>query len=148
MTTPDGASAPSRYRPRLLLIDDEPGNLFTFRRVFAAIYDITLASSAKEALIRLDAATGDQAFDVVLLDFAMPEMNGSRFLESMRKKYPTLPCIFLTAYAELEEVKKVSGRYTVAAVIAKPWEKADVERRIELAIGVSRMKRSTSRLRT
>ncbi|HTV19969.1 MAG TPA: response regulator [Polyangiaceae bacterium] len=148
MTTPDGAPSSSRSRARVLLIDDEPGNLLTFRRVFSSLYDITLASSAKEALMRLDAATGDQAFDVVLLDFAMPEMNGAHFLESMRKKHATLPCLFLTAYAELEEVKKVSGRYLVAAVIAKPWEKHDVEHRIDLAVRMSRMKRSSSRLRT
>jgi response regulator RpfG family c-di-GMP phosphodiesterase len=145
--TTSGGGQPAAARPRVLLIDDEPGNLFTFRRVFASKYDITLASSGKEALMRLDAATGDQAFDVVLLDFAMPEMNGARFLAALREKHPTLPCLFLTAYAELEEVKNVSGRYRVAAVIMKPWEKDDVERRIEHALRLSKMKRATSSMR-
>jgi len=76
MTTP-GPVQPARAKPRLLVIDDEPGNLFTFRRVFASLYDMTLASSGNEGLLRLDAATGVQAFEVVLLDFAMPQMNGA-----------------------------------------------------------------------
>jgi response regulator RpfG family c-di-GMP phosphodiesterase len=129
------------------VIDDEPGNLFTFRRVFASLYDMTLASSGNEGLLRLDAATGVQAFEVVLLDFAMPQMNGAQFLAAMREKHPTIPCLFLTAYAELEEVKSVSKSYRVAAVILKPWEKDDVERRIEHALRLSKMKRATSTMR-
>jgi response regulator RpfG family c-di-GMP phosphodiesterase len=148
VTTSDRGSTPPRPRARVLVVDDEPGNLFTFRRVFASQYDITLASSGREALMRLDAATGDQAFDVVLLDFAMPEMNGAHFLAALREKHPTIACLFLTAYAELEEVKKVSGRYRVAAVIMKPWEKDDVERRIEHALRLSKMKRTTSTMRS
>jgi CheY-like chemotaxis protein len=142
--TTAGGGPPAPARPRVLVIDDEPGNLFTFRRVFASLYDITLASSGREALLRLDAATGDQAFDVVLLDFAMPEMNGAQLLAALREKHPALPCLFLTAYAELEDVKSVSGRYRVAAVIMKPWEKDDVERRIEHALRLSKTKRATS----
>ena len=34
--TAAGALRPARSRPRILVVDDEPGNLFTFRRVFAS----------------------------------------------------------------------------------------------------------------
>lgn len=145
--TAAGGVQPVRSRPRILVVDDEPGNLFTFRRVFASLYDVTLASSGKEALLRLDAAIDEEAYDVVLVDFSMPEMNGAQFLAAMRQKHPALPCFFLTAYAELDEVKSASGRYRVAAVILKPWERDDVERRIDQALRLSRMKRLTSNLR-
>ena len=140
MTTAGVAQA-LRVKPAVLVVDDEPGNLFTFRRVFASQYDITLASSSKEALLRLDAAIDERAFDVVLVDFAMPEMNGAEFLTAMRKKHPLLPCLFITAYAELDKVKSASGRYHVAAIILKPWEKDDVERRIEHALRHSKVTR-------
>jgi len=139
--TVSGEIQPVGPKPRVLVVDDEPGNLFTFRRVFARQYDVTLASSSKEALLRLEGVTADDAFDVVLVDFSMPEMNGAQFLAAMRKKHPALPCLFLTAYAELDEVKVASGRYRVAAVILKPWEKDDVERRIDLVLRQSKMKR-------
>jgi CheY-like chemotaxis protein len=145
--TSSGGPPPGRPKPRVLVIDDEPGNLFTFRRVFNAQYDVTIASNGPEALLRVEATTEADAFDVVLVDFAMPEMDGAQFLAKLRQGHPNLPCLFLTAYAELEEVKKASGRYRVAAVIMKPWEKEDVERRIEHAIRLAKMKRATAPLR-
>ena len=83
----------------------------------------------------------------MLVDFSMPEMNGAQFLAAMRQKHAALPCLFLTAYAELDEVKSASDRYRVAAVILKPWEHHDVERRIDHELRLSKMERLTSNLR-
>ena len=143
----DDDSAPARL-PRLLVVDDEPGNLFTFKRVLRLVYDITLASSASQALEALQRSGGATSFDVLVADYGMPVMNGAELLLKVRQSHPALPCIFLTAYAELDEVKAASRKYGVAAVIMKPWERADVERWVDHSIRIARMKRSVVDSRT
>jgi CheY-like chemotaxis protein len=45
------------------------------------------------------AALRHAPFDVVLLDIAMPEMDGFEVLQELRKIHPRIPVIALTAYA-------------------------------------------------
>ncbi len=129
-------------KTHLLVVDDEPDNLFTFLRVLRGTYDITLASSGAEALTRL-ATLGNAPVHAVLVDYAMPRMDGAAFVAKLRELYPNLPCLFLTAYADLEIVRAASRQYGVSAVIMKPWQRADIERWVEHAIRISAMRRST-----
>ncbi len=132
-------------KTRLLVVDDEPDNLFTFLRVLRSTYDITLASSGAEALTRL--SSGGSPVNAVLVDYAMPGMDGASFVAKLRETQPHLPCLFLTAYAELEVVRSASRQYGVSAVIMKPWQRADVERWVEHAIRIGTMRRSTYAIR-
>jgi CheY-like chemotaxis protein len=141
MAVDSETAAPTRL-PRLLVVDDEPGNLFTFKRVLRLVYDVTLASSAAQALDALERASAATSFDVLLVDYGMPVMNGADLLMKVRLDHPDLPCIFLTAYAELEEVKAAARKYGVVAIIMKPWERADVEHWVDHSIRIARMKRS------
>jgi len=131
-------------KTRVLVVDDEPDNLFTFLRVLRGTYDITLASSGFEALTRL-AARGEAPMSVVLVDYAMPGMDGAAFVAKLRELQPYLPCLFLTAYADLELVQSASRQHGVSAVIMKPWQRDDVERRITHAIRLGSMRRPTQR---
>lgn len=131
---------------RLLVVDDEPDNLFTFLRVLRGTYDITLASSGAEALTRLGSAANEPV-NAVLVDYAMPGMDGVSFVAKLRESQPHLPCLFLTAYAELEVVRSASRQYGVSAVIMKPWQRADVERWVDHAIRIGAMRRTTHGIR-
>ena len=142
----DAAAAKRSNRPRLLVIDDEPGNLLTFKRVLRQVYDITLASSGAEALALF--ATGETPFDVMIVDYAMPIMNGAQLLLKVRQQHPGLPCIFLTAHAELPEVQAAGRENGVVAIILKPWERADIERWVEQSLRIASMKRSIVGMRT
>ena len=55
-------------------------------------FKITAVLSALQALEKLDTAN----FDVVVSDYAMPEMNGIEFLEARRKSGDNIPFIILT----------------------------------------------------
>ena len=59
--------------PKLLVIDDEPGVCYSFRRVFAAEgVDVLTARTAAEGLELLR----DQSPDVVVLDLQLPDRGG------------------------------------------------------------------------
>ncbi len=96
-----------RARPRsLLLIDDSP----FFRNMLtpvlqAAGYEVTAAASAPEALAMLK---DGRAFDVVITDIEMPEMDGFEFAETLRADPRTadLPIIALSSVVSAEAVER------------------------------------------
>jgi CheY-like chemotaxis protein len=56
------------------------------------------AHSAAEALAKLDSGI---EVDVVITDHAMPSMTGLQLAECIRDRFPGLPVILATGYAEL-----------------------------------------------
>jgi PAS domain S-box-containing protein len=75
--------------------------------------------SGRQALDALDA----NGFDLVITDQAMPQMTGSQFASTARAKYPDLPVILATGYAELPED---ADRSLVR--LSKPFMQTDLER--------------------
>jgi len=80
MSTPFQTPPPAPL-PRVLLVDDDIGVVHTFMRMLKFLgYEVSIARDAEAGLQQLDAAN----FDVVLLDFRMPLVNGLAFLRQVR----------------------------------------------------------------
>ena len=82
-----------------LLVDDSP----FFRNLLAPIlsvagFDVTTAESAMHALALRDKG---QAFDVIISDIEMPEMDGFAFAEAVRgdARWGGVPMVALSAHA-------------------------------------------------
>jgi sigma-B regulation protein RsbU (phosphoserine phosphatase) len=88
----------------LLVVDDNEDNRYTLtRRLKREGYtDLTTANDGREALALLQS----RAFDLVLLDIMMPEMNGFQVLEHLKadEKLRDLPVIMISALDEIESV--------------------------------------------
>jgi two-component system, cell cycle sensor histidine kinase and response regulator CckA len=83
---------------RILVIDDEPVQLRTARRVLERLgYSVTTASSGEAALELLDTASSPR-FDLVIADMMMPGLNGLATLERIRSKRPTQKALIVTGY--------------------------------------------------
>ena len=83
----------------ILIIDDEPN----LRRSLALIlqragYSVATAGTAHEALQSLQAG----AYDLAFLDLKLPDRNGMQLLPEIRRLYPKMPILILTAHATLE----------------------------------------------
>src|SRR5258706_13626189 len=63
----------------------------------------------------------DGAFDLVLSDVRMPRMNGLELFRAIRKQWPTLPVILMTAFA-VEDLIKQAIAEGVFTVVSKPYE--------------------------
>jgi len=84
--------------PTLLIVDDEPNILTTLRRALELEgYGVEVAGSGR---IALEKARG-RAFDGVLLDVAMPEMDGLATLKALRELNPELPVMMMSGNATL-----------------------------------------------
>ncbi|MBN8848827.1 MULTISPECIES: PAS domain-containing sensor histidine kinase [unclassified Sphingomonas] len=68
----------------------------------------------------------DMVLDAVVVDFAMPGMNGAEFAAQARGLRPGLPVLFVTGYADLRALAHVGDD----AVIQKPYPSGAVSRRL------------------
>jgi PAS domain S-box-containing protein len=97
---PGIAAAPSSARRlNVLLVDDDllvsTNTVYMLMDLGHSVVDV---SSGAQALQRLQSG---QDFDVVVTDFAMPNMNGLDLATRIKRNWPNLPIILATGYAEL-----------------------------------------------
>ena len=95
-------------RPRLLLADDHTPFLQSVRHVLAPAFDIVaVAGDGRQAL---ELATRVRP-DVIVLDVAMPGLNGFQTLDQRRRDCPGTRVVFLTMHQE-EQVVMVTSEAT------------------------------------
>jgi DNA-binding NtrC family response regulator len=84
-------------RPAVLVVDDEYGPRESIAFSLASEFDVETCERASDAILRLK----ERQFEVVLLDIRMPEMDGIRALEEIRKSDKEISVIMLTGYGTL-----------------------------------------------
>jgi len=86
-------------KPRILIVDDDPGTLASLSRAFALEgYEASTAPSAARALERLQAGP----VDAILSDLVMPGMDGLDLLARLREQAPGVPVILMSGQATVE----------------------------------------------
>jgi CheY-like chemotaxis protein len=103
---------------RVLVVDDEPEVRQVLQEFLAGRgYDVLVANSGAEAL----AAVETHQADLVLLDVAMPGMNGVETLSRIAGLDPTVPVIMVTANADIGVTSKLLAMGAVD-YIPKPFD--------------------------
>jgi PAS domain S-box-containing protein len=99
---------------RVLLVDDDPlirtGTLAMLEDLGHVVVE---ASSAAQAF---DILSSGEVFDLVVTDFAMPGATGLELTERIEARWPGLPILLVTGYADLAE-SEFGGR----ARLSKPY---------------------------
>jgi DNA-binding NtrC family response regulator len=86
-------------RPKVLLIDDDPGIADTLQRVLAAEgYDVIVRRRGDEGL----AVATSEPINVVVTDLRLPGINGIELTQRLRIARPRLPVILVTAFGTTE----------------------------------------------
>ena len=114
--------------PYIMAVDDDLEVLETLGRVLEReLYDVSLASSAHEALELLESRTPD----ILILDIMMPGMDGIAMCRKLRNdsRFMALPILFLTAKGSTDDI--VDGLDAGADdYVIKPFELAELRARI------------------
>ena len=115
----------------VLIIDDEAAIRESLQTLLELEgYEVETASDGTEGLARL----ADRPYDLVLLDFAMPERNGIEILQDIRERDSELAIIMITAYGTVENA--VNAMQAGATnFIQKPWDNEKLLADVGAAVG-------------
>ncbi len=117
---------------RILIVDDEE---FICNILESALsnegYEVFRAYDGKEAMRRVYTVSPD----LLILDIAMPEMNGYEVCEKIRKDrfYKSLPILMLSGKNEKEDITKGFDSGT-NEYVCKPFKVKELLRKIELLL--------------
>ena len=111
---------------RVLVVDDNAASREILRRVLESFtFKVTTVASGKEALTELEKNTNNkemQAYELVLMDWKMPGMNGIETTKNIISD-PAIPItptiIMVTAYG-MEEIRKQAERVEIDIFLVKP----------------------------
>jgi len=119
---------PAKIRPLLvLLVDDDNLVLHGTSAMLEDLgHRVLEAPSAAHALKLIDAHSD---VDLVITDHVMPGMSGAELADILRKRWPTLPIVIATGYAELPE-----GVADSLTRLPKPFSQSEVERAVSVAM--------------
>lgn len=115
----------------ILVVDDESVVRDATARMLERLgYEVSAVESGKAALQVL--ASDPEGFDLVLLDFVMPEMHGSDVLPLIKKIRSTLPVLLTSGYSfqEDETVAKVGGE----GFLNKPFSSKALAKAVQAAL--------------
>jgi CheY-like chemotaxis protein len=88
----------------VLIVDDSPPiRLLIRRRLEMAGHNVAEAGDGFGALAVLEGTGNDDGVELVIMDAAMPGMDGAEALEQMKERWPDLPVIGLSASLDLGE---------------------------------------------
>jgi two-component system OmpR family response regulator len=115
---------------RVLVVDDDE-RLYELLATYLEQNDVSPAhaSNGRRALDRLER----EAYDAVLLDVMMPELDGLAVLKRLRERWPGLPVIMLTAKGD--ETDRVVGLELGADdYLAKPFSPRELLARLRAVL--------------
>src|SRR5260221_1127110 len=134
---------PQRSAGRILIIDDEAEIRESLETVLQLEgYTVAVAGSGREGLAQI----GQRAFDVVLLDLALPDKNGMDVLSEIRLLHPQQGVIMITAYGRVENAVRAmqSG---ATNFIQKPWDNEKLLADVRAAVARQRAEEENVQLK-
>ena len=112
----------------VMVVDDDPLIVMTMNAVLSHLGHQSLEANSGRSALELLESCGH--VDVVITDYAMPGMTGIQFAERVKERWPGLPIILASGFAEVpEDFAQDIFR------LPKPYGRADLIRALEEATG-------------
>jgi EAL domain-containing protein (putative c-di-GMP-specific phosphodiesterase class I) len=125
-------SSPREAVHRLLVVDDEPMVRELVARILQrAGYRVVEAEGGPEAL----AAAAREPFDLAIVDYGMPHINGVHVLRELRVLQPRCQRILCSGNLNLPLVIEAVNRGAISQVLAKPIHPEELLRMVAESLG-------------
>jgi putative nucleotidyltransferase with HDIG domain len=115
---------------RILLVDDEIGNLENMLFALELSFDIITASSGMEAMDVLD----QEKIAVIVADQRMPKMSGAELLSRVKLDFPQTIRILITAYSDIDAAVMAINSGDIYRYINKDLPIKEIESYLKQAI--------------
>ena len=108
---------------KILVLDDEP---IVCKRLQPALeklgFEVDTFTQSVEAMHQIQ----QEAYDIIITDLKMKEIDGMRFLDEAKKRHPQAEVIVITGFATMETAKQ-SFQKGVFDFIAKPFKLSEIQ---------------------
>lgn len=116
----------------ILVVEDDPDVRRVIVECLSLIgYKVTEAANGAEALASLAAVKPD----LLVVDYAMPDMTGAEVISQSRKLVGELPVILATGYADMAAVERLAGK---PKILRKPFDIAALGDAVSSALEAAR----------
>ena len=106
----------------ILIVDDDPGVRQLLVDMISALgHSTTVAEDGARGLVAIEQSQPD----LVLVDFAMPGMNGAEFAKRLCEHHPGIPIVFVTGYADTDMIESVTDEQ--ALILRKPFRASELK---------------------
>ena len=112
----------SSKKDAVLLVDDEKPLLDVFTAALSPQFEITTATTAREA----DFILQKKSFKVVVADHLMPGGNGMNFLVRAREEFPHMQRVLVTGYMKPEMLLRSVNEAALFRYLLKPVAMAEL----------------------
>lgn len=120
-------------RPRVVLVDDDPGLLRLLSiRLKTEGYDVAAAENVQQALVAIPRFQPD----IVVTDLRMADQDGIALLRELQGRYPALPVILMTAHGTIPDAVEAT-RSGAFAFLTKPIDRDELREQLSKALRVS-----------
>lgn len=114
---------------KILLCDDHELIISGLQQVLSSVsrvQEIALANNGKQALQLMR----EQAFDLIISDVSMPEMDGIELSAAVKKDYPDTQVIILTQFSDMQVLKPLL-KNDVDGILLKGGKSSEIVEAIE-----------------
>jgi len=108
---------------RILIIEDNKEIIEALKAFFEPRYEVLTAHNGYDGLQLFEQY--ENMIDVVITDLIMPELSGDGVISILKKKYPGIPIIAITAWrGDIEDAGK---KIEADLILEKPFQISDLE---------------------
>lgn len=121
-------------KKKILIVDDEEDLTWSISKGLSREtqgFEVFCANSGSMALDILS----QKAVDLLVTDLRMPGMNGSELIQKVKRFYPNIKVIVMTAYSHLENIDHNNGNSVTT--IEKPFEIHELRKLINKSLHFS-----------
>ncbi len=129
---------------RVLIIEDESLIRWSLRQKFQdRAYEVSEAENGQQAM---DALEGPGTFDLIMLDYKLPDVTGLDIMRRLRELDRDVVVIMITAYSNIEDAVEAIklGAYDY---IAKPFQMDQLMLTVDKALETTKLRREVRQLR-
>ncbi len=128
------------HKSKFLIVDDDAAITKQLAKV--------VESLGHEAVTFTDpvAAAGESHFDIVMVDFMMPQLSGVDLLDLLKVRNPHAVRLLLTAASDFKVAVEAVNRGEVFRLLAKPWQLGELKVAISQAVDMHRLMAENRRL--
>jgi len=113
-------------RHRILIIDDNKEIVTALKAYLERTYEILIAHDGFEGLQAFE--EHEKSIDLVITDLLMPDLSGVGVISILRKKYPGIPIVAITAWRG--DVESSGKKIDADMILEKPFQIPELEKSV------------------